>query len=152
MSNTEPEPIYESIQITVRHPAEGNSWFDKLFDILTATCIPLEDPDNAPDYYECPCGMISMGGFQGTLDACYDHERLTEKWAFDIRADDLKRILSIAADHLEADDQEAYERLRYGAYWHDDFNERYSEPEEFYMNGQLPEEEARWEDEGGQVS
>jgi hypothetical protein len=114
------EDRYEHIDILIKSPAGEESWFDRLFDFITSFCS---------DEGECTCGMESMGGSGGTLDQCYEHMRITEKWAQDVLADDLK----LALHRLSADtgmDDEAYDRLRKAAYWHDDFNERYSNLED----------------------
>lgn len=127
------EDRYEHIDILIKTPVEGDSWFDRIFDLVTSECqgTPYnEETDEDGD--PCTCGMESMGGSSGTLDQCYEHMRITEKWAQDVLTDDLKLILE-AFDHAPWIDgfgtsemnrvQEAYERLRKAAYWHDDFNE-----------------------------
>lgn len=111
------EDRYEVIEIIVRTPSEEPSWFDKIFDLITETC------DGVSDQGPCSCGLESMGGSGGTLDQCYDYTRISEKWAIDVQAADLKRILSIAADHLEEDDKEPFKRLKKAAYWHEEIDE-----------------------------
>lgn len=112
------EDRYEHIDILIKTPAEGDAWFDRLFDFITSFCT--DDPEE-----ECRCGMESMGGSAGTLDQCYDHMRITEKWANDVQTDDLKLILFWINEHgfPTAEVEEAYNRLHKAAYWHDDFNE-----------------------------
>lgn len=120
---TKVESRYETIDIIVRAPEEGDSWFDRLFDLITKDCV--ERPEDADDDWECPCGLVSMGGSGGTLDQCYDHQRISEKWAFDVEAADLKFFLSLVTSHfaLNEEEDEIYQRLHKAAYWHDDFNE-----------------------------
>lgn len=115
----ENEDRYEHIDILVKKPAEGDSWFDRIFDLISETCDSVEDENG--EWSECSCGMQSMGGSEGTLDQCYEHMRLTETWAQDVRAEDLKILLDFADDSFK--DTVQYERLRKAAYWHDDFNE-----------------------------
>jgi len=116
------EPKYEVINILVKLPAEGDSWYDRIFDLITSTCEEV-DWDNVAEDYECPCGMQSMGGYVGTLDGCYDHERLSEKWAFDVEAQDLKDVLAIidTLPHVANILGETYTRLHKAAYWHEEF-------------------------------
>lgn len=66
-----------------------------------------------------------MSGGGGTLDQCYDSMRLTEKWAFDVEAADLKFFLNLVASHfaLNEEEDEIFQRLHKAAFWHDDFNE-----------------------------
>lgn len=115
------EERFEAIHLIIKAPKtdkENDSWFDRIFDLVTSYCTS-EEAD------ECECGMESMGGSGGTLEQCYDYERLTEKWAMDVEANDLKVALSIF-DSPENDwfkETPQYERLRKAAYWHDDFNE-----------------------------
>lgn len=109
------EEKFEVINITIKAPVDGESWFDRIMDFITADC-------QGGDEGGCTCGLETMGGMTGTLEQCFDHERLTEKWAFDVEAADLK----LALDRLSADtgmNDEVYDRLRKAAYWHDDFNE-----------------------------
>lgn len=129
------EDRYEHIDILIKAPTEGDSWFDRIFDLVTSFCS---------DEGECTCGMESMGGSSGTLDQCYDHMRISEKWVQDVRTDDLKLILFWMNEFgfPTAEVAEAYERLHKEAYWHDDFEERYSnlpddEDEEFELDPEV---------------
>lgn len=117
------EDRYEHIDILVKLPAEGDSWFDRLHDLLTENCDSVEDENG--DWSPCSCGMESMGGSSGTLDQCYDYMRISEKWAQDVLTDDLKLLLFWANENgfPTTEVAEAYERLHKAAYWHDDFNE-----------------------------
>lgn len=108
------EPLYEGIEIVVRTPDGDETWYDRIHDLITATC----DGESSAD--ECPCGMQSMGGMTGTLERVYDWQRITENWAT-VKTADLKLILD--AVKPEAPYREAYERLRKEAYWHDEVNE-----------------------------
>jgi hypothetical protein len=108
------EEKFEVINITVKAPVDGESWFDRIMDFITADC-------QGGDEGGCTCGLETMGGMTGTLEQCYEHERLTENWAFDVQAEDLKIALAFTDDEFK--DTVQYERLRKAAYWHDDFNE-----------------------------
>lgn len=126
------EDRYEHIDMIIKTPApDGESWFDKLFDLITSYCNAEEDD-------VCTCGLESMGGSGGTLEQCWDHSRISEKWAIDVLADDLKYVLEhFERANFKAED-EILERLRAAAYWHDDFEERYSnlddDEEEFELD------------------
>lgn len=122
------EDRYEHIDMIIKTPApDGESWFDKLFDLITSYCNAEEDD-------VCTCGLESMGGGGGTLEQCWDHARITEKWAIDVQADDLKWALT-KIDYLNLSDEDTKKlnRLHDAAYWHDDFNERYSNLEDDEM-------------------
>lgn len=112
------EEKFEVINITIKAPVDGESWFDRVMDFITADC-------QGGDEGGCTCGLETMGGMTGTLEQCFEHERLTEKWAFDVEAADLKMILDLVNPEALQFDlvKQAHERLRKAAYWHDDFNE-----------------------------
>lgn len=138
------EDRYEHIDILIKSPAEGDPWYDRIFDFITSFCEPIGERDEEGNVEGCTCGMESMGGSIGTLDQCYDHMRITEKWAIDVRADDLKYILAVVKDRpgMVGDLGNVYDRLHAAAYWHDDFNERYSnlsddEEEEFELDPEV---------------
>ena len=62
------EQKYEVIQFVAKTPrADGQSWFDWLFDLTTEVC---EGTDSDED--DCTCGMETMSGSRGTLEQCYD--------------------------------------------------------------------------------
>ena len=127
---TENEDRYETFEFIIkeRSSEDGESWFDKVHDFLVADCEPVLDENG--EQVDCTCGMISGGGFAGTLDGCYDHNRVSEKWAT-VQTDDLKKILLKIEDliigprygDLSEEDIEAYNRLKEEAYWHDNFQE-----------------------------
>lgn len=131
------EDRYEHLDMIIKSPApDGEPWFDKIFDLITSFCNAEEDV--------CTCGLESMGGGGGTLDQCYDHARITDKWAIDVEAADLKWLLSKLEGIELINDEEfkSISRLREAAYWHDDFNERYSnldddDDEEFELDPEV---------------
>lgn len=117
------EEKYESIELTIkaRSTEEGESWFDVIHDFLTANCTETFDENG--DINGCTCGLQSMGGFTGTLDQCYEHQRLSENWAT-VKSADLKMILlKVAYMGLNDEEREAFNRLKEEAYWHDNFQE-----------------------------
>lgn len=114
------EERYESINIWVKVP-EGESWFDRIFDLITEGCEPYgEDEDgNWTEVNTCTCGLETMGGCTGTLEQLADHDRISEKWAQDVLAEDLKIALHrLSADTGMPDD--VFDRLRRAAYYHED--------------------------------
>lgn len=118
---TENEDRYETFEFIIRERSreDGESWFDKVHDFLTENCEPVLDENG--EAIDCTCGMISGGGFSGTLDGCYDHTRVSEKWAT-VTTEDLKRILlKVAYTGLDDEEREAFNRLKDEAYWHDNF-------------------------------
>lgn len=118
---SENEDRYETINIIIRSRSneEGESWFDVIHDFIAESCEPILDENG--DQYDCTCGLISGGGFTGTLEGCYDHQRISEKWAT-VEAADLKKILlKVSYMGLNDEEREAFDRLKEEAYWHDNF-------------------------------
>lgn len=70
------EDRYEHIDLIVKVRADGVSWFDCLHDYITQDCdsVRIDPDDEDSDWTPCSCGMESMGGMTGTLQACYDHQ------------------------------------------------------------------------------
>jgi hypothetical protein len=117
------EDRYEHLEILIKSPDGDESWFDRISELIESYCEPIGEADEDGNYEGCTCGMESMGGGSGTLDQCYDRMRVTEKWANDVQADDLKKALEYLDTLDDFRGAEFYERLRKAAYWHDDFNE-----------------------------
>ena len=82
------EDRYENINMLLKTPApDGSSWFDYLEEIISKDCQgsggdcivePGDDSDcddhDHTELFPCTCGMVSMGGTQGTLQQCYDSD------------------------------------------------------------------------------
>lgn len=89
---------------------------DTLFDLIEEWL-----PECAGDG-ECTCGMVSMGGTQGSEDACWKHLGTHDSIAW-VDPADLKKILNLVANAvvLENEEIEAYDRLYKEAVWYDEF-------------------------------
>lgn len=145
------EERYESLELIVKCCQDGEYWFDVISELISGNCeggggeCITDDEDSDCDDHEheeilqCTCGLESMGGCVGTLEQCYDSQRISEKWAT-VQTEDLKDILRLVFPVIfdtTADDtkwyntspesRESYERLRKEAYWHDEFNKNKEE-------------------------
>lgn len=118
---SENEERYETINIIIksRSTEEGESWFDVIHDFLTKDCSPILNEEG--EEIDCTCGILTMGGCGGTLEQCYDHDRISEKWATVETADLKKILLKVAYMGLNDEEREAFNRLKDEAYWHDNF-------------------------------
>lgn len=65
------EDRYTHIDLIVKEPTDGPSWFDVIHELITQNCESVELEDG--EWSECSCGMEHMGGSTGTLQQCYDH-------------------------------------------------------------------------------
>lgn len=67
------EERYEAIQLILKKRADGKSWFDIIFDMVTEDCegsFNFSD-DNGDEDLPCTCGLESMSGMYDTVDKCY---------------------------------------------------------------------------------
>ncbi len=115
------EEKWEHFDIIVRRPAEGDSWFDRIFDLITEDCE--EAPDPTPEGWSCKCGLESMGGTQGTLQQCYDH---IENVGHGLKLIDLARAIYLMSEGLEGQN---HQRVIEWAKYEISFEESLSESE-----------------------
>lgn len=120
-----PEDRYESIDMILKCRADGESWFDIIFDLITETCEG--DPESEEN--TCTCGMESFGGSAGTLDQCYRHQGIADDLVGPVNKADLLRLLENFTPANE-EDQKIYDRLYNECTWWDETLERWAAEEE----------------------
>lgn len=67
------EERYEAIQLIVKQRADGKSWGDIIFDMITEDCegsFNFSD-DNEDEDRPCTCSLTEMSWTGGTSNQCY---------------------------------------------------------------------------------
>lgn len=117
MSESENEDTYEHLDMILKTKPEGPSWFDILSDYISQDCqgsggdcinecgcdSSFEDCEACSDcdnhehteLFPCTCGLVSMGGTQGTLQQCYD---VTDNVGHGLKLIDLARAIVALTD------------------------------------------------------
>lgn len=123
------EDRYETVDFIVKARTDGTTWFDVIFDLITANCEG--DPESEEN--TCTCGLESMGGSSGTLDQCYRHIGIADDLVGPVNKDDLLLILNtLNPNELNHSPEviEAYKRLYKECTWWDETLERWANEEE----------------------
>jgi hypothetical protein len=143
MTETNNEDRYESIEMILKCRADGESWFDVLFDFITETCEG--DPESEEN--TCTCGMQSFGGSGGTLDQCYRQQGIADDLVGPVNKADLLRALENFTPTNE-EDQKIYDRLYNECTWWDATLERWAAEEiaeeEELISFENKEEAIKW--------